>query len=188
MITNRLNQRLAALICIVASAALMTGCTTTDLSTAFTAFTDIVSGASITSTVLCGAGTIPAPICTMMMPVLSNAAAVAPQIQAELDSSDPLAVQVTKCVALLSPFIGQSIPGLTAEAQAIISGVGEAAAAFVSVLQNLLPSAKAADALARATSTTAHVHLTWKDRRVLSDGVAKSKAAKVRIDSYLAAH
>ena len=187
MITNRVNLRLAAFICIVASTFMMVGCTTSELSLAFTAFADAISVGSVTSTVLCGAGTIPAPVCNILLPALSNAANVAPQVQAELNSTDPLAVQIAKCVALLTPLVGQSVPGLSVEAQAILSAVGEAAKALITELQSLLPAAAKLDANAKV-GTSAHVPMTAGDRKAISDGVALAHAAKARIVAYQSAH
>jgi len=186
ILTNSL-KRYAALICLVASTGLMVSCTQSQVSFAFTAFTDAVEGGSIVATAFCGAGTIPAPICTILLPALSNAAAAAPQIQTELASSDPLALQVTKCIALLAPFVNQTISG-SPLAQEIIAGIGVAAQALIAELQKLIPAAQALDRMNAHVGAPAHIPYAWKDRRTLSAGVKKSQEALARIAAYQAAH
>jgi len=190
MITSRISLRFAALICLAACAGLFTGCGgTTTASTAFTDFVTALDVASVTSTGLCGAGKISASVCAAILPALSSFTAVVPQIQTELESSDPLAIQVSKSVGLLAPVVSTSIPGLSTEAQAIINGVSVAAQLFISVLQSLAPAAAAADAQARvATAGKAPSGLTSKDRQIIATAVKSAATAKARIDNYIAAH
>lgn len=185
MITSK--RRFTAFICLIALLPLMTGCTTTQTSQAFTGFTIEVDAASITAVGLCATGTIPAADCVVLLPVLSGAASVAPQIQAELASADLLAVQVAKSVALLVP-IGQAIPGLSPQAQLVLAGIRTVAQVFSAALEQLLPIVRAMSQMKTSPSVPAHVLLTWKDRRVLNSGVALSRGTQARISAYQAAH
>jgi hypothetical protein len=147
-----------------------------NVTNAVTAFSAIVNGGSIIATGLCQSGTIPANVCTVLLPALSDFAAVTPQIGAELESSDPLATQVSKSIALLAPLVAKDYPGLSPQAQAIITGVAQGAQYLITQLQSLLGQAASFDKIHPHAVQPAHLALGWNDRRAIADAVIQSEA------------
>jgi len=169
------------LIPVLVLALLAAACTPASNSIlALDAIADACSAGAILVTALGSTNTIPPALATAVAMYLTDVSQAIPQVAAEVESTDPLATQITKIIAILSPYLTQNIPGLPPAVQALITTVESLIQNFITQLQQANTAVAHTGAL-----TAAPLKLSSSDKRELSSIVKKANATVAMLQPIL---
>lgn len=163
-----------ALVLVTALFMMLTGCSQSQLTMTLTAVSEAANAGAILLTGLAASGLVPGPLAMLVAGALTGVANAAPQIQTELESADPLATQIAKCVGILEPLIIADIPGIPANLQGIISGINGLIQSLIQQLHALLPAAQTIGTAPNVQP--AKLVLSYRDRRAIKGAVTQSAA------------
>ena len=170
-----MTMTLKAFIALLMVAVLLcftTACSQSQLTLTLTALTDATSAAAVLLSTLGASGVIPTPLANTLAGALTDVAQATPQIQAELESSDPLALQISKSVGILTPLLVKDLPGVPDNLKGLIVGVNGLITSLIQQLEGLRPAAAAMGKV--SVAQPAHVVMTHGDRSAIKKAVAKS--------------
>lgn len=165
-----------AAILVVALTGMFAGCSQSQLTTTLTALSDATSAGAALLTILGASGVIPPVLAAIAATALTGVANAIPEIQGELESSDPLATQIAKCVGFLTPVIVADIPGIPAQFAGLINGINGLIQSLIAQLNGLLPAASAMTAVHPTAVQPARLVMSYGDRRAIAAAVKKSAA------------
>ena len=165
-------KSILALLMVAVLICFMTACSQSQLTLTLTALTDATSAAAVLLSTLGASGVVPAPLANLLAGALTDVAQATPQIQVELESGDPLDLQISKSVGILTPLLVKDIPGIPANLQGLIVGVNGLITSLIQQLEALRPKAAALGHV--GVAQPAHVVMTHGDRSAIKKAVAKS--------------
>lgn len=158
------NVKIAMAVCL---ALILTACTASDLTLALNAVADAASVAAIAGTLLDG------PAGTLVATYAGQVSAVIPEVQTELNSSDPLPTKINKIAKDFADVVVPDVGG-SPQMKALVDAISAAIQAFLGQLHLQVPKAAA----------ITHFKLSYGDRHE----VARAVATANKTVAYLHAH
>jgi outer membrane murein-binding lipoprotein Lpp len=140
-----MKRNLSITALLIASLSLL-GCTTNQLSTDLSVVADASTAATVVLTGLSIAGVIPPAVADRVVTYLQQVNAAIPDVQKELNSTDPLPQKITVISAALSKYIAVDIPGLPPGLQTLVTSIGDAIQLLLTHLKASTPAVAKAKA------------------------------------------
>ena len=174
-----MKRNLSITALLIASIALL-GCTTNQLSTDLAVVADASTAATVVLTGLSIAGVIPPAVADKVVTYLEQVNAAIPDVQKELNSTDPLPQKITVISVALSNYISVDIPDLPIVGQAMITAIEEALKVFLKDLKASTPALLAV----RGSQAPAPLKLSHTDQQIMNAAVKQAKDNLKRLAEY----
>jgi hypothetical protein len=169
----------------------MIGCTASQLTVALDVVSDAAAAAAVTAPLLAASGVIPVPVATLIVDYTGDVSAAVVKVDAELASSDSNAIKASSIIADFAAIVVPNIPGAPANAVALVNGIANAVAAFITQVQQQLgttTSGISSNAISSFNKKTANWKPSYGDRQKLKKSVATAKDTLTKVAAWKAAH